>query len=76
MKLIFKSNAAMDIIEDQYPSMGEFLCAQMTNYQSSYSIVSESILALDLLLNRPYYIKQMGGHWYPKIAGLKNDPKN
>ena len=27
MKLIFKSNAAMDIIEDQYPSMGEFLCA-------------------------------------------------
>ena len=39
-------------------------------------MVTEAVVALDILLRKPHYVKLIGSHWHNKLAGLKNDPRH
>ena len=77
LKLIFKSDAAYDRICEKYPSMGEFLSQLVSaDYNQSQGVVAEGLMALDVLLRRPHYIRLIGAHWHNQILALKSMPKH
>ena len=57
--------------------MGEFLSQLVSaDYNQSQGVVAEGLMALDVLLRRPHYVRLIGAHWHNQILALKGMPKH
>ena len=73
LKLIFKSDAAFDLIIRDYPSMGEFLTTLIYTFESSTAISIENIQCIESLLRRPHYIRYINSKIPPKLQAMKSE---